>query len=1127
MSRLLILVSAFLFLVISASAYAADPGHPASAIGPGTFESGDYAFPHNLNVSSNLSSSSLNVSGSGFFGGLLYQSGILLNNVFLQLAGGTLLGNLDMGGFSIQNVSSINTSTLLVGGGFEDPDGGLTIDSQGNIFSNGALTFNGETYTAHGQDINGSIFPFFNSIFSLGNSTNTWYSLYATNIYTWQVNEGGSPLSSKYLNFSSIFSGDISGTPDNLQITGGSVGNLELQDNSVSTAKIQDESITNPKLAPSSINATQLSPQVAGSGLNLSGGLNINLSESGGITISGNSLSLNRSCSTDQILKWSGSSWYCSPDQSGTGGSGPSSWTNDTDYIYPAPGYPGKVNISDNLTVGGDTLFVDATQGRVGIGTAALTQKLAVEGNVLITSGTSNVLLKASGATAQLILRNSADNTDAQLVAGDIFANGKLFVGISEIGPAYNITYGSLTLSGGNNAYYAEGGRIQIYGSTHATNPNQIILNGLGQGEVGIGTTSPSAKLSVNGTLDFSDVTGSVSFFDNETIGDTSNGNSIYIRRHAAEGNSYLKLYIEDDKNPAITSSTGEITLSPGATNVNLITGWNGDLGIQAYGAGNVTMFTSMSSGRDKSFRQGGYISAASGNKYIQWQVSDTTDTFELTRQDANITKFDIQMPTQISSSLNVTANISTPLLCLSGDCQTAWPAGSGNGGWTNDSTTTSTNLNVNVTSGNLTVVNGNLGIGTTNPSVKLQINDSTPRLTFTNPLWGQYSVGMPTNTNAFEIVDDNTGNVLRMAGGSGSIGIGVISPSEKLTVNGSLRVDNASGSPVLFVNATSRNVGIGTTVPGAQLEVAVGTGNPDITGIRISGSNYPTLSVVSTDASKGGQIRLGSSGVTWSEYVYGNDLIFYDTTARVTIKSGGNVGINTTIPNATLQVKGNFSVAGSQSDNAYFFYDNPNVSDTADGQSLYVYRKAAEGNNYIKIYTDQYQSGTIWTDSPRLLLSSNGYNDHDAVMIQGGVKFFVGDPWMGPGGTPLMRFYNYLPSFSTVKYIQFQLNNLTNSFEITREDANITKFDVQMPATFTGGNVGVENSNPQSTLQVGNESDASVSYLQIDTNNGAPASGDCDSDTERGRMVLDYSGNRTYICNGAARGWDYIALSD
>lgn len=46
-------------------------------------------------------------------------------------------------------------------------------------------------------------------------------------------------------------------------------------------------------------------------------------------------------------------------------------------------------------------------------------------------------------------------------------------------------------------------------------------------------------------------------------------------------------------------------------------------------------------------------------------------------------------------------------------------------------------------------------------------------------------------------------------------------------------------------------------------------------------------------------------------------------------------------------------------------------------------------------------------------------------------------------------------------------------------------------------------------------------------TGSSAPTAGDCDADAERGRMYIETTTNRLYICNGATRGWDYAALTD
>lgn len=74
-----------------------------------------------------------------------------------------------------------------------------------------------------------------------------------------------------------------------------------------------------------------------------------------------------------------------------------------------------------------------------------------------------------------------------------------------------------------------------------------------------------------------------------------------------------------------------------------------------------------------------------------------------------------------------------------------------------------------------------------------------------------------------------------------------------------------------------------------------------------------------------------------------------------------------------------------------------------------------------------------------------------------------------------------------------------------------------------SAGKVGIGTAGPQSSLHV-----SDGKYAQFEDNNaGAPPAADCDSDQERGRLSIDTSNNRLYICNGAARGWDYLALAD
>lgn len=65
--------------------------------------------------------------------------------------------------------------------------------------------------------------------------------------------------------------------------------------------------------------------------------------------------------------------------------------------------------------------------------------------------------------------------------------------------------------------------------------------------------------------------------------------------------------------------------------------------------------------------------------------------------------------------------------------------------------------------------------------------------------------------------------------------------------------------------------------------------------------------------------------------------------------------------------------------------------------------------------------------------------------------------------------------------------------------------------------------------MSVDNEGDTAVAgMLQFGaTSAGAPTATDCDANSERGRLSIDTTNNRLYVCNGATRGWDYVALTD
>ncbi|MBU5678766.1 MAG: hypothetical protein KQA36_02645 [Candidatus Aenigmarchaeota archaeon] len=119
------------------------------------------------------------------------------------------------------------------------------------------------------------------------------------------------------------------------------------------------------------------------------------------------------------------------------------------------------------------------------------------------------------------------------------------------------------------------------------------------------------------------------------------------------------------------------------------------------------------------------------------------------------------------------------------------------------------------------------IGIGTTTPLGTLSIAGSNGQLVlsassdggdfniFTNASGTLAIYGANANTLNLRLLDGN------LIVDSGSVGIGIASPTTKLHVNGSLRVDNSTGSAILFVNDTSGRVGIGTTSPSQKLVIA------------------------------------------------------------------------------------------------------------------------------------------------------------------------------------------------------------------------------------------------------------------------------------------------------------------
>jgi len=115
--------------------------------------------------------------------------------------------------------------------------------------------------------------------------------------------------------------------------------------------------------------------------------------------------------------------------------------------------------------------------------------------------------------------------------------------------------------------------------------------------------------------------------------------------------------------------------------------------------------------------------------------------------------------------------------------------------------------------------------------------------------------------------------------------------------------------------------------------------------------------------------------------------------------------------------------------------FGSTDVGDDEDGKSLYVYRKAEEGDDYMRIYVNQWREAGLYSNQA-ISLNSGNY-----VTVGTDIYFFDGNP-----GNKVFRQHGYLTAPDDDKYIQWQINDTTDNFELTRETADIGYFDIQMP---------------------------------------------------------------------------------
>ena len=217
----------------------------------------------------------------------------------------------------------------------------------------------------------------------------------------------------------------------------------------------------------------------------------------------------------------------------------------------------------------------------------------------------------------------------------------------------------------------------------------------------------------------------------------------------------------------------------------------------------------------------------------------------------------------------------------------------------------------------------GNVGIGTRSPDKKLEIFNGALKFGTSTAGLNEFEL-FPTDegSNGLGFYDRTNGDYRVLISNDGNVGIGTTSPSAKLDVFGSssslkftrdagdrsaemlydgskfliktpsgdrLSIADNSSNEILTVNPNNGNVGIGTTSPAFKFDVSEGKSNSFISRIWNTSTELEA---------SGLQVRCSGGAGGHSFAVYSDDAY------QFTIKNNGNVGIGTTSPGARLEVK-------------------------------------------------------------------------------------------------------------------------------------------------------------------------------------------------------------------------------